>query len=722
MKNWLSKEQDKTQTKKDDGLFLDTSTPSSTSTSVHLQSFTSGTETEPPEPDTRSLAFESEPQRDPDPESPSNSIDKPTPLEHEPELEPFCFDPDPANWVVNNELRDYVSQHGIIQNKEGNFSKAKKEYGNRFWSFSSAHFYRHLENGEKQNRAWLVYSESKCSVFCGPCRLFHSESQLESSFVKNGFSDWKNVTARLKEHENSVSHKNNTITSKDRGEKLGKVDSQLTEMIDQEMNSWQMLLQRVVVVIKALASRGLPFRGSTELFGSNSNGNYMMLLEVLAEFDPFLREHIRKYGNPGIGHISYLSSTICDEYIELLAKKVTDYILEEASYISCAGHSLNLVGTHAVDSCIEAVSLFTLLQELYNFFSSSTHRWAVLNNCKNTTLTTKSLSTTRWSARHDALRALQEEWPAIIRALEILESDTDQKANTRAEAKGLLSRLNRLETAIIVKLWGTTFFRLNKVNKYVQNEDTDALAVTEVFNSLISFFEELRNQFDIYENKALDVSETKIYEYDNRRNKTRKLQDDETRDGEVSFTTGRDSFRVNTFIPIIDKVKQELTARMHAYEEFVTRFVAIIKLSDLTTEEIEVVVNKLLSVFENDLEPVIFDELVYLRSHMSTNKIENKNKKPLSLYKWIIGNKLEDIYPNVEILLRMFICTPVTNASAERSFSCLKRIKEYHRSNMTQTKLNSLALLNIENDVTKTLDFTNTIQSFAWSKARKRKF
>nr|XP_023020258.1 uncharacterized protein LOC111508862 [Leptinotarsa decemlineata] len=161
---------------------------------------------------------------------------------------------------------------------------------------------------------------------------------------------------------------------------------------------------------------------------------------------------------------------------------------------------------------------------------------------------------------------------------------------------------------------------------------------------------------------------------------------------------------------------------MHTYEEFVTRFVAIIKLSDLTTEEIEVEVNKLLSVFENDLEPTIFDELVHLRSHMSTNKIENKNKKPLSLYKWIIGNKLEDIYPNVEILLRMFICTPVTNASAERSFSCLKRIKEYHRSNMTQTKLNSLALLNIENDVTKTLDFTNTIQSFAWSKARKRKF
>lgn len=89
-----------------------------------------------------------------------------------------------------------------------------------------------------------------------------------------------------------------------------------------------MLLQRVVV-IKALSSRGLPFRESTEVFGSNSNGNYTMFLKVIAEFDPFLAGHIRKYGNPGKGHISYLSSTICDEFIELLGKQVTKYILEE---------------------------------------------------------------------------------------------------------------------------------------------------------------------------------------------------------------------------------------------------------------------------------------------------------------------------------------------------------------------------------------------------------
>jgi len=66
----------------------------------------------------------------------------------------------------------------------------------------------------------------------------------------------------------------------------------------------------VVAVVKALASRGLSFRGHDEKFGSSHNGNYLMSLELIAEFDPFLAEHISRYGNIGSGQTSYLSSTM----------------------------------------------------------------------------------------------------------------------------------------------------------------------------------------------------------------------------------------------------------------------------------------------------------------------------------------------------------------------------------------------------------------------------
>lgn len=45
-----------------------------------------------------------------------------------------------------------------------------------------------------------------------------------------------------------------------------------------------------------------------------------------------------------------------------------------ATYVPCAAHSLNLVGTSAVDFCVTSTSFFGVEQELYNFFSVSTQR------------------------------------------------------------------------------------------------------------------------------------------------------------------------------------------------------------------------------------------------------------------------------------------------------------------------------------------------------------
>lgn len=54
-----------------------------------------------------------------------------------------------------------------------------------------------------------------------------------------------------------------------------------------------------------------------------------MSLELIAEFDPFLSKHIADHGNIGRGKINYLSSTICEEFIALMADKVLRKILGE---------------------------------------------------------------------------------------------------------------------------------------------------------------------------------------------------------------------------------------------------------------------------------------------------------------------------------------------------------------------------------------------------------
>ena len=73
------------------------------------------------------------------------------------------------------------------------------------------------------------------------------------------------------------------------------------------------------------------------MLGSVHNGNFLGSLELIAQFDPFLQSHLQKYGNADRGVPSYISSTIVEELIKLMADKVHTAIVAElknAKYFS----------------------------------------------------------------------------------------------------------------------------------------------------------------------------------------------------------------------------------------------------------------------------------------------------------------------------------------------------------------------------------------------------
>ena len=103
----------------------------------------------------------------------------------------------------------------------------------------------------------------------------------------------------------------------------------------------QMASSYVRVPISFLAERGLPFRGTTEQLGCANNGNHLGRLELVSKFDPFLAQHLEVYGNKGKGSVSYLSSTVCDEFILLLAEKVKSTIVREIKDAKYYGVSID---------------------------------------------------------------------------------------------------------------------------------------------------------------------------------------------------------------------------------------------------------------------------------------------------------------------------------------------------------------------------------------------
>ena len=91
----------------------------------------------------------------------------------------------------------------------------------------------------------------------------------------------------------------------------------------------------------------------------------------------------------------------------------------------------------------------------------------------------------------------------------------------------------------------------------------------------------------------------------------------------------------------------------------------------------------------------------------------------LRMLQAIINNEMQDTFPNMYICLRIYLSLFVTNCSGERSFSALKRIKNYLRSNLKDEKLNHLALMHIESTVLRKLNFNNVLDQFVERLMRK---
>lgn len=727
---------------------------------------------------------------------------------------------------ITESLRNYWIQRGAssCQHKDNGFKESVVQLENEPYRryCTLAMFTRvHARTGEQFGRNWLCYSKTSGRVYCFTCKLM---SPMRSKLTR-GFNDWKHANKLLSNHENCKQHLD-AMAALCARKSSRHIDSDLVEQYESEIQYWKQVLRRIVSVVQFLCIRGLAFRGKSELIGSSKNGNYLGILELLSEYDTFLAAHIRKHANKGRGHTSYLSSTICEEVIELMGQTVLSVIVNEiklakyfsisvdstpdvmhvdqltvivryvlqsgpierfikfipmfshsgyeiaqimlhfleenginiedcrgqsydnaanmsgkyngvqakllekcsvAHYVPCTAHSLNLVGKGAAESCPTAAEFFGLLQSLYSWLVSSTHRWQVHRKHLKGLPVNKALSDTRWSARYDAVRAIKKGYNENISALEELATDENLPRDSRLEAEGFLKKLQQLEVAILLEIWDAVLERFQKTSLCLQESGLSLNSAVHLLKSLLEFIKSQRSEFQCYEEKGMMMSAVKEYKESSKRPKKRKRQFDEDPSAERVLSP-REKFKVDVFLIIIDKLSSALQHRLDAYKEIQGKFGFFTNLTELSDDGIRFAAKKLLEEYSNDFEDCFPSELIQFTEFFKTvSAKENKEAQSatrntsteLKMLLLLNESKCVQTFPNVYIALRIYLSMMSSNCSGERSFSKLKRIKNEVRSCMGQQRLSLLSLMSIEHEILHSLNFTDLIDNFALRKARR---
>ena len=240
----------------------------------------------------------------------------------------------PGNWkIIDQNLIDMLVKRGPSKVKVDNFPKDSE---NRHFYYT--HYTRYLSNGEKTIRKLLVYSISLDKVFCFCCKLFKQE---ENTFqlTNEGTNDWKNISYRLKSHKISNEHMQNMrrwIELERRLQNNLTIDKTLQYQINKDREHWRQVFVRIVSVVSFFCKNNLAFRGSAEKIYEENNGNFLGIIEMIAEFDPIMKEHLRRIQEKEI-HYHYLSHKIQNEFILMLAGEIKTEIIKkvrEAKYFS----------------------------------------------------------------------------------------------------------------------------------------------------------------------------------------------------------------------------------------------------------------------------------------------------------------------------------------------------------------------------------------------------
>ncbi|XP_034082159.1 zinc finger MYM-type protein 1-like [Gymnodraco acuticeps] len=502
--------------------------------------------------------------------------------------------------------------------------------------------------------------------------------------MTEGLSNWSSIGMLLKSHESSPEHTTLMATWKDFEQRLqtGKtIDQAESTLLEAEKRRWRDVLTRLISIMQSLAERNLALRGSANTLHQQHNGNFLKEVELLAKFDPVMKQHIERVESGQFSHSSYLGNLIQNELIASISGKMLDTMVTEIKQSKYYSIILDCTPDVSHQEQMSVIIRTVIMDEAPTI---KEHFLGFLVASETTGLGLSSLILNR------------------LKELNIPFDDCrgqsyDNGANMKGRNRGVQARLlQKNPRALYVPCVSHS---LNLVVADAAKASTDAISYFGNVQKLYTLFSAAPQRWAILkEHLTIALKSWSDTRWESRVNSIEAVR--------YQAPNIREAL-----LEVRDKVTDPLTkVEAQSLAEEVGSYRFLICTCD-----------KLCSTLSTgDGGDIDGKELALEITNLPS--LPTCEMTALELLSFIHKKNLNELYPNLWIALRIVCTLPVTVASAERSFSKLKLIKTYLRSCMGQDRLTGLAIISINHEIGKQLSYDDIIDDFASKKARKQKF
>ncbi|CAI6372654.1 unnamed protein product [Macrosiphum euphorbiae] len=371
------------------------------------------------------------------------------------------------------------------------------------------------------------------------------------------------------------------------------------------------------------------------------------------------------------------------------SKKGVQTLLREhypdAIYIHCMAHRLNLV---VIDMCKHvkySKTVFNTLEAIYVHFSTPKKNKKlqdVQKKLKMNKLTLSAISDTRWVCRHKNCKAVIESFSSIVEVLEHeVEEDNDGDVS---RAIGILATIQKTEFVVNLHVMHFALGIINVLSNKLQNK-------METLGHAANL-KRKRKEPDLLRDYCLSTTTG-------------------AEDNLNLIETAKDYWMSHAYFPVIDAIINDMKTRFSV--ESLKMAKSIDTFLDLQYDKDSYFVNHykiLLKIEEDDLKCELkVAKKVYENQKVNNSKKHNEQLKSVISY---------DTYPNIYKLMHVALAIPISSATCERSFSSMRRINTYLRSNMEQDRFTDLSIINIERELSNQIDNEQILNKFSEKERR----